>query len=1611
MSQEEEFIDPFHLGNTISINYKSGEKSVGTIIYRDDDKINLRPQNASDRATELKFDDKGDLDESYEIESVTVIDLVTMARFVEIFGITAGAHLEFFTLNGEKAAENGIVESVAVKKDRIVLTDGRQYKFRGIGPEPPIAVIRVSSQASNVEEQEQGQEQEQQEVQDDPAVQQYLKMMELLQAIEPASAIEAIRTSDLTYPDSIQRSDLIQDIIDFYKSDKSIKMTPHLIHRIEREVDVLFNLKEKMTNYDDSGNIIGIIKNVINSFGDAIAINSRIPAAIPIIAGSLVLNVDDNAEVAHNSDVTPRLIQDGEQQAVELNKLFDSDKISTAPGAAFATYMHRLLDKQTFVNNDAVTTIPVDQDVIRTAALENAVQGFAGKLPSGAQQKEGIIRVTVNLLASNVKNRMIRLLKSDEITINKSGDKIRIVPGDPGTVLSYMILPAKIALALRPQTRLNGNLQTLLNSVSQLESDNQPTVTDALFSLSSNDKGDPLQIWSITPEEAAGTELAEWLGKVIKYTIHKADSLAPRSAQILQLLDAVGLVSSELDLSAPINEIINNWVAGAQTEWIQLMESYRTSEIAPSVIEMPGHSNDLWALLRSDERFKELQTKIKEQNPLIAEMPSLQAAIFSSIYQGDYAPLVWNAVRTLSSFDQGGVQALLAAIQLSKLFNEKRSILSNLKLTALNAAPEINPCEHVLILEAIRNTASAIERSRLLNNFIEKYQGARKGEWLECSLCQKNAVCVHEIMELEMLAQPNRFDALQRQLFIRFGGDRYLGSIVCRNCGQALKEIDFDDNVEFDDNGKPIIQNAVVTEEQTENETAEEKLMTALREEFSQTLSFVTIGQRTLYDILIEIATATGVQLTPEIAKEIVFRADNFITIFADEGQYNRGRASAMKLKKTVIDEYSVYISKQRVIILLALLVIAIQTADPLLQVSASQLCKFSRGGYPLEDQPLPAVKDEINKYIMTTPSTIYYVACCMTFIKREYPPWEHLEWAKSDKLDQIRFNIYTTLRKFITELLTAPRFDSFQYKIEIKTQIDKMRSDIIAQRDRALLSKTDKLPLGFRPQPFPATANEQTHPEVARNANKRDGRIIELYQQKAEIEIVEFHRQATEANVPMPFNEFVTQIIPMNSELSSLLLQMQSNPPSFGTHLSPTFIPAKLAEVQSGNSVDGDSIFRIFLRFCDSGPKKGAPHEIDVGYKCRQCGFVLGPPKDINDFGSDRELIDYQKSLVKTEVNVQSFNNISNAVRKYGIIPQVIKARSSDSVFRKLATCEPHSFLERFVPGFLKAEAGGSVDEEDLAEIWSEISFYNEELKKNIATKLASIKIKSRPISSDVIGKLFGSFNSLLADPWVEGPSQIQEYWCSKVSTAATGAAITNVRGQIWSLLAHEHREDVDKLVEGNAKWSELSITEGMTSVLQRLSQSIAPYINVWKSHVRSVSSPILTTEYARLLLTTIVMNGWWEALDTSSYIEVEDSMKDTVSQQIAQLTIDLIIHSSKQTIRFSTEEIKRVLQERAAKERVTIVEEFEKLGDNESRATELLMKQFGIGRWGKGKNLTKYDKERYLSEKEQRGRMMVDSTVAGAAAAAPGTEFGVEFGEGEEMTAGGGEFEGEDN
>jgi hypothetical protein len=474
------------------------------------------------------------------------------------------------------------------------------------------------------------------------------------------------------------------------------------------------------------------------------------------------------------------------------------------------------------------------------------------------------------------------------------------------------------------------------------------------------------------------------------------------------------------------------------------------------------------------------------------------------------------------------------------------------------------------------------------------------------------------------------------------------------------------------------------------------------------------------------------------------------------------------------------------------------------------------------------------------------------------------------------------------------------------------------------------------------------------------------------------------------------------------------------GTHLWPVYatpIPEPVEQI-----VEESVYFKLFLKYCYRGAQVGESHEFSVGNVCRQCGLALGKPVDLIDFSKEGAgILAAQQGDLRIEVTQAAFGALSEAVRRRKLLRQVagvVQAPWTVGLVALAKTAVRDADEEHMgailtgILGALPVEVE-TLDEIGRATLWTPMASYMDNLRTSVSDRLGG-----GTRAKDAMALL----DSMTEDPFIEGPRAVQEYWCAKVQAAASGYTVTKVTGAAWTGLSRKHNEMMNKLMSDNSLWYGGDVTEGMKPVLRRLAQATGPLLRTWIQEIRPSSSVVgiaatgsaWTTVEAQLLLRTIVLEGWNDAITTSSsmYRDVASpAERETTSAGITLWTRALMLHVKQQFVRYSKETIKRILQDRAGLERDTIVEEFESIKDDDVRAAELLKKQFRIGRWAGGANLQKYDADTFEFESEQRKRMgIVDPPVdpilmdAPAAAAAgygfadlaAGPEDGYEVGQG---------------
>ena len=854
-------------------------------------------------------------------------------------------------------------------------------------------------------------------------------------------------------------------------------------------------------------------------------------------------------------------------------------------------------------------------------------------------------------------------------------------------------------------------------------------------------------------------------------------------------------------------------------------------------------------------------------------------------------------------------------------------------------------------------------------------------------------------MELEALAQPARMDNIQKQILVKFGGDRYDGKIICRNCGQGLQELDYDDHVEFDDAGRPIVTSSVLTEEQME----ETSMLTPA-------IQFSTQSQRDLYAALQTMMDRGGLQMAPDVIRQVIRYADIYVNVRSPkQADYEKQRtmmlmSAAKKSKKATgitggetVPTYGAIQDNLRVSALTALTAIAIQSADPPVVVNnPAPLCKFSREGYPFNPTAKP---DE--------EGALLYMACVVASIERVNSPWNAVQWAGMANPATRTTAALKLALSAVQTILGTPEGQPLPFTPEVRLALTQAQTDLVARRKKEQVSLADQLPVGFRPEPFPP---QMSRPSVERDPvpaifkSLQDGRSVEAMIQpvadsmrQQSIAIVgELHATASSAIaavIAAPGLEAVCCAVPLTdiAELKGAPEQVQllkardllrgSIPTAVnaGTHLWPLYetpIPAVVEPV-----IDEGVYFKLFLKYCYTGPQVGETHEFSVGDVCRQCGLVLGEPIDQIDFTKDgARILAAQQGRLRVEATTEAFLALSDAVRRRRMVAARIEIGQEPWItgLRVLTT----HLKSRLAQALTESLQGLKPEMEDLDRIqaWTPVAMYMDELRQEVA---------------DRIGKAEAAFtmlDTLTEDPFVEGPRALQEYWCAKVQAAGVGYTVTRVAGAMWNELASTHREMMDKLVAGNSQWYSGDLSDGAKTVLKQVAAAIGPVLRMWVQVVRpsSESRSSWTIQEAQMLLRTIVLESWRDAVVNGSpmYATVASPAdRETIAASVANWTRALMLHVKQQYIRYSKETIKRVLQDRAGLERDTIVEEFESIKDDDLRAAELLKKQFRIGRWAGGANLQKYDADVFEFESEQRKRMgIVDPTTA-----APAEDFGL--------------------
>jgi hypothetical protein len=1577
---------------------------IGRIVFRSLTLVRVMPQESSNTAIDLPLIDDGTgFAPDLEITEIEIIDSQASDYYVDTLGARVGEHLEFFKADGSEAAPTGIVSAITKTptEDSITLEDGRVLRFQGEGPEAPIAVIRVSTGANlaaataategegeeeggNRKERNEGAGGNEGKGNGNEDNEKAFDVFSLLQSVIPSNAVEVVPLAEMRFSDSIQREDMFQDLLKDIKPRQ--RTNPRRIRVLERELDLSISLKNNILRRG----VENLDKTTVLTMADALAMNSApLPAAIPIVAAARILNLDQIGEGAFkDTDVTPRSLVDIETSAILATELYEEGAEENRDFYAY-TYSTLSRDLQTLTakapNREPW---PQDQDVIRTAGYTESVQGLSYMLPKAKGADSPL--VTVSQLIANVRDRSIRVLKEDTLTKPKSGQKILIGPSDPSAVKGYVILPLKAALTLRPPARY-GDLPTALLYSAALQDDNLPTIA-AVLSLSL-EKETPHQPWTLEADKAPELQIAEWLRLVLPYAVHPADALGGRNAPLLNILDTLGL--NVTDLAPPVAAVLQEFVEASQQEWrSQLVlrrksiQEFLDAEPDRTFQSVAGADSPLWSdaegsLVRTPA-LTELLDDIRRRNPTIGSAPTLLTASFLTEAQGDATSLVSLAIAAIDarSAPQDPVEAATSLAR-SRAYILRRKALQDIDLLRLKAEPERNSCPHVKKLEAIRNIRDNLQRSRLMREFVELYQGGDSGSWMTCALCTEPCVCYHELLELEALAQPARTEVIQKQIMIQFGGERYEGKIVCKNCGQALRDIDYAEGPEYDDEGNAIISRSVLTDDQLRDDPEQSAFSQSMRDILRPAIEFSTENQRALaaaLDILMERA---GIQAEDDVIRQMVRYADLYVTArtpspAAYEAQRRKAITAASAKIKTAtgaagttvaMPTYEAIVDNLRISALGGLMVMALQMS-PVVVNNPFPICPYSRAGWPLDESAEPD----------PSKGALHYITCIVASIDREGAPWSNLLWAPIATLEARKKKVGATLVAAIKVFLGLDeKGATLSVTPELRSTLQRTKSDGVALKARALISQKDQLPTRFRPAPFLEPIN---HPvlEGAVNVQEPTAAVHKALEQEARAVLAALHEQALNT---VTHRDACCPVSLQEAEMGALqgvrgagierLQQVYAGSTKPETRLWPHFdtpIPNPIEQI-----VDPASTFKLFLKYCYYGPSVGEPHEFSYGNVCRQCGLELGKPFEDVEFDKEGAgILEAQKGPLKVLLSPETFGALSNAVRRHKLLvePLPVEApswrRGLTAFAARLREVSAFDEISTPLEKILNTvELDTVTDPLERSVLWSDLTVHMDSLLEEITERIGPVQGGGK--RGVQAAAALATFQTITEEPFLNGPRVLQEYWSAKAMAAGTGTTIVTAKGSKWFKISAQHNDMINKVLTENAVWFTDALQEGSKAALRAMAMTLGPLLRAWIDTVKpSATLNGWTVTEAQILLRCLVYQVWRDAVVPTSRLWTPLENPVEGSAQLSSWTRELMLHVKKHYIRYSKDRIQQILQQVADLDRESIVKEFRDLNDDDQLGAMIFMKQQGIGRWAVQATTKKYDGDLFEFEATQR-------------------------------------------
>jgi len=1559
------------LGDRVVIDSKKYGRTVGTVYYRSLEMISVKPDGVSNMLHQFEMDEDENGDEVFKKEdavSAMIVEKRIFESFVEQQDFRVGQLIDTFDASSDSVNSYTIT---AVDKDKDMITiadvDDKEvtqdilFNFVGIEPDEDFAVISIRQfVAPQDEKQASNEEQQEEEVEVEEEVEEGIELVGFIE-VTRAKVFREAASYEQRIPDNLQKIDALNDFMGAL--DPQLQKDPKALRTVRILVETLFDLKQSTIAYGDDHSIQGTRDISARSIADLIE-RTTVPLGRPVLRATKKVYKVEEKEKVESNELYFVPFED------ELNQMLqdNSTLVSTFLSGSQSTIVREWSQQQAF-NKTFLSPCILQQNEEPLWQAFSDSEYFRSEPPSSSEE-EGVIKLLPTVAgyvaphredADPVLDKIPFGLERALSTTYRKGLQQRkkqvLTAEETATIESYIMFPLSVAKYLG-STR--SRYITTDSGRSQLPTKTMKMILEEQGAPKEVGSSKDIILLSVSGTSLGNISLADYIEGITVPALGLGDTF--------DTLEQYGM--EHLELNRDIAQVLLNKIEKYQSQLLSTLSKLRNMNrelIAKEPVLNPFLNPQILEEIRSQPILGEALAEYERINLTLGA-----SDIGQVLYLLRHYPILFQVTAGKNPVLRG--KAIVYTNMTTYLEHRRINHMNQYNEKNKGTKPERNTCQHVAMLVSIRKFMDDSERFQLLIPFFKKYHGGRdkdSSNWINCNTCQKHLLCIHETLQLQAYLNPKEKHTLEKEIILKCSGGQFQGKYICRNCGQSIRELDFDNGLEFDDNGKPKSGRSVLVDEDA---IFDEKLkkMLSIIEEPSEKVEIQVDEDKSedakrdkmkFYIIIREIAERVGIQVDDAGYDRIINKSIAYISRFPSEEVY-------LKIRKYKVD-YQVELARDTIAACGLFLLIEIQTKIPSYVVRYPLMGCKSPGfdGYPLD--PNSANRQGIE-----------YIACAISSITRKEPPWNQSGFqAMSDDVKR-QAGIVLYMNSILEGGNRAPGVISdevVQYKLAEKRTylLEVLGTSSLINNGRP----KDVIPLTFLPEQIIVTpeqaAKNAIRPDVAANmGNKGKMALVKLWIRRAH----ELAKETAPLIRGSPLME-ITCCLSTIVRPGVFFIENMDMPPIGKRSLQPyqqgQFMLTEFIPRPTGTDVvsaDKDLYYRIFLKCCFQGLRMGHSHEPGLTHRCHWCEFEFPTHPAVMDTDTEGKAALLSQDVVTgTEEFTALLDTIHNVNKVEPV--EMKEITTVTAIMGALGGVVPapiaewSAIVQETTTSFLRLPPDAGLD--DIITAAGTISE---------ATRTSIELIHARLTSEE--NKRIMNYIARLS--WVNFFQVMQTYFITPFQRVLSqfDKASLAIPVELKKVLSEKHvKEDLQKIMNDDITLLSLKgIADIGKSDMDLARAKLQHYINQmrvllsFKNSIRSTVVPgrQLALEYIQ----RVFFYGPLSTLLHSAEIPEGAVLKSAVrnvnnpSMRFLLEIVAFTLHKyNNEKLSYDDKEIKNMIEIRAEKERVNVLAEFNKLTDEERRMERTNM-NLGLGKWSAGgtKLIYSYDKEYYDQERQKR-------------------------------------------